>query len=154
MMKDANSARVRGLSFKITSDPLFVMGQSYHVHRLCIDAWEYTIQNDSMEFPVLSMRIADRFDANIPEEFFVSDIKALSCPVDLTEKSVRRSLQLARFLVRQIQKGFVPDTDKSLRMYRLHPVQFQIGGEMAKSVARSWTLPFDRLSKGGEEYSS
>ena len=142
LVKDPDIARVRGLSYKIISDPLHVMGQSYYIHRLSVDAWEYTIQNDSTEFPVLSLKIMDRFDPQIPEEYYVSEIKCMACNVDLNERSVRRALQLSRFLTRQVDKGYVPDTDKALRMYRLHPVQLYVHSEIEKT-ARGWPFTVD-----------
>ena len=134
LIKDPDSARVRGLSYKILSDPIYIRGKTYKTHKISIDAWEYTIHNDSREFPVLSVKILDRFDPSLPEEFFVSDIKAMACSVSLNEKTARRVLRLTRFLLGQVAKGNVPDTQRSLRMYRLHPVNLRVQQEIEKTV--------------------
>jgi hypothetical protein len=139
LTKDANTAKVRGLTYKITSDPLHIKDRSFYIHHVRINAWEYTIQNDSNEFPVLRLKIMDRFDENIPEIFYISGIKAMSCPVILNERSARRTVQLMRFLLAQIERGYVPDIDRSMRMYRLHPLQLHAQRE-ADKVVENWPV--------------
>ena len=126
LTKDPQTARVRGLSYRIGSDPLSINDKRFYIHRIRIDGWEYTIQNDSHEYPILSFKIMDRFDQSIPEEYYVSDIKTLSSSVVLTERAVCRALQLFRFFTRQIDRGHVPDIEKALRIYKLHPLQLNI----------------------------
>lgn len=148
LTKDPNTAKVRGLTYKIASDPLHIKDKSFHIHHILITSWEYTIQNDSNEFPVLRLKIMDRFDDAIPEVFYISGIKAMSCPVIMSERSASRSLQLMRFLLTQIDKGFVPDIDRSMRMYRLHPLQLHAQRE-ADKVVENWPVNVVGSGKAG-----
>ena len=135
ILKDPDSARVVGLNYKIISDPLTVMGRSYYTHRITFTAWEYSIRSDSNEIPFLSVCLMDRFDDQIAEEYFISEVKSYSCHVPLFERSARRTIQLSKFLIGQIDKGHVPNYDKLLRMYRLHPNNLTVEREVKRSLS-------------------
>lgn len=152
LAKDIDTARVRGLVYRIVSDPIQTTDEHFYIHRVRIDGWEYTIQNDSSEFPILSFSLMDRFDDNIPEEYYVSAIKTMSCPVELSERTVRRTMSLFRFLIRQIDNGVVPDVDRVMRMYRLHPLQLYLQNKI-KKTARKWPFSdYDYRDPTGTDY--
>lgn len=150
--KDEQSARVRGLIYRIVSDPIHARapGDYIYIHHVRIDGWEYTIRNDSSEYPVLSFNMMDRFDPKIPEEYYVSSIRALAYPVGLSENTVCRTINLFRFLVHQIDKGKVPDIDRAMRMYRLHPLQLHTQ-DKTKKAALGWPLS-DYSNPTGSDY--
>ncbi len=152
LVKDPQTARMRGMIYRIVSDPIQSPGENFYIHRVRVDGWEYTIQNDSSEFPILSFSVMDRFDENIPEEYYVSSIKMMSCPVELSEKTVSRTISLFRFLVRQIDNGTVPDIDRVMRVYRLHPLQLYMRDKI-KKTARSWPFSdYDYRDPTGTDY--
>lgn len=152
LVKDMHTARVRGLVYRIASDPIQSIDDPFYIHRVRVDGWEYTIQNDSSEYPILSFSVMDRFDQNIPEEYYISSIRSMSCPVEQTEKTVQRTINLFRFLVRQIDGGTVPDIDRIMRMYRLHPLQLYLKNRI-KKTARRWPFSdYDYRDPTGTDY--
>jgi len=123
--KDPASARVTGLSYNIEPLPVYQKNESKRVfvYAVHIDGWEYTINNESREFPILSFMLQERADSSSPKHFYMSDIKTKSRPVRLTERSAHRSLMAALLMMKQIVGGQLPDANKILRLYKIHPTQ-------------------------------
>lgn len=121
--KDILKAKIYGLNFNIDSVPLFKMDTKLMRHDVSIDGWDYSILNESAEYPVLTFSIYDRFDLQLPKECFVTDIRSYDTPIPHTQRSVNRAVSAAIFLIRQIENGNVPDVNRVLRTYRLHPNQ-------------------------------
>jgi hypothetical protein len=88
-----------------------------------IDGWEYSILNESTEYPVLSFSLLDKFDAGLPRECFITDLRCYDTPIPHTRRSANRAVSAALFMLRQIASGQVPDVNRLLRIYRLHPSQ-------------------------------
>lgn len=137
LIKDPQTARVRGLNYTISSDRLHVPGGDLYIHHICVGGWEYTIQNDSDEFSVLSLDIMDRLDDTLPELYYMSNVKALSQSVVLDERSAGRTLNLLKTILYQVNNGLVPDIDHMMRLYRLHPIQLDLGHAL-KKTAEKW----------------
>lgn len=123
--KDPASARVAGLSYTVEPLPVYQKDNSNRifVYAVHIDGWEYTINNESREFPILSFMLQERTDKHSPKHFYMSDIKTKSRPVRLTERSAHRSLMAALLMMKQISGGQLPDANKILRLYKIHPTQ-------------------------------
>lgn len=124
VIKDPASARVAGLTYNIEPLPVYQKNnQRTLIYSLQIDGWEYNIHNESREFPVLSFIFQARPDKSLPKNFYMSDIKTKSRPVIITERSAHRSMMAALFMMKQIINGRVPDTNRILRLYKIHPTQ-------------------------------
>lgn len=123
LAKDIAKARIYGLQYKIVSHPLFKNDTKLFRHDLKIKGWEYSILNESTEYPVLSFSLLDRFDLSLPRECFVTDIRAYDTPVPHTRLSANRAVSASLFCIRQIAGGNVPDINRVLRTYKLHPSQ-------------------------------
>lgn len=121
--KDISKARIFGLQYSIESVPLFKMDTKLFRHDISIDGWQYTILNESIEYPVLTFSIYDRFDLQLTKESFVADIRSYSTIIPHTRRSVNRAVSAAIFMIRQINLGNVPDVNRVLRTYKLHPNQ-------------------------------
>ena len=121
--KDIPKAKIFGLNYSIDSVPLFKMDTKLMRHDVAIDGWEYSILNESIEYPVLSFSLYDRFDLQLAKECFVTDIRSYATPIPHTKRSVSRAISAAIFIIRQIENGNVPDINRVLRTYRLHPNQ-------------------------------
>ena len=121
--KDISRARIFGLQYRIDSMPLFKEDRKLFRHDIHIDGWEYSILNESTEYPVLSFSLLDRFDLTLPRECFVTGIKTYSSHIPHTRRSASRAVSAALFLIRQITGGNVPDINRVLRIYKLHPNQ-------------------------------
>ena len=119
--KDIQTARIFGLSYAIECEPIYHLESRFHQHSVHIEGWEYSIQNESSEYPVLSFQFSDRYDLKKPKEFYIDDIKALAKPIRKEARSARRCIMAGLFFIKQIQAGQVPDVDRVLHMYRLHP---------------------------------
>lgn len=123
LAKDVAKARIYGLQYEIDSHPLFKNDTKLFRHDIRIKGWEYSILNESTEYPVLSFSLLDRFDMNLPRECFVTDIRAYDTPVAHTRLSANRAVSASLFYIRQIMAGNVPDANRVLRSYKLHPSQ-------------------------------
>ena len=121
--KDIARARIFGLQYRIDSMPLFRDNKKLFRHDVHIDGWEYSILNESTEYPVLSFSLLDRFDLLLPRECFVTGIKTYAAHIPHTRRSASRAVSAALFFIRQISSGSVPDINRALRIYKLHPNQ-------------------------------
>ncbi len=121
--KHISSGRVFGLQYRVESMPLFKMETKLFRHDLHIEGWEYSIHNESTEYPVLSLSVFDRFDLGLAKECFITDIRSYDTAMPHTARSANRALSAALFMIRQIESGFVPDINRILRSYKLHPAQ-------------------------------
>jgi hypothetical protein len=123
LAKDAARARIFGLQYKIETVPLFKGETRFLRHNVMIDGWEYSILNESTEYPILSFSLMDRLDNGLPLECFISDIRSYSTPIPHTRRSANRAVSASLFLINQIAAGHVPDVNRVLRVYKLHPAQ-------------------------------
>ena len=121
--KDIGKARIFGLQYFIESMPLFKNDTKIFRHDISIHGWEYSILNESTEYPVLSFSLMDRFDLSLPRECFVTDIRSYDSAIPHTRRSANRAVSAALFFIRQIASGGVPDINRALRIYKLHPSQ-------------------------------
>ena len=126
LSKDIGRARIIGLQYKIDTVPLFKGCTKFLNHNITIDGWEYSILNESIEYPVLSFSLMDRFDDTMPAEYFITDIKVYATPVPHTKRSAMRAVTTALFLMDQIGLGQVPAVDHVLKSNRLHPSQLSL----------------------------
>lgn len=153
IIKDPASAVVAGLTYNIEPLPVYQKNnQRIFIYSLHIDGWEYTIQNESREYPILSFMFQERPDKNTPKNFYISDIKSQSRPVIVTERSAHRSMMAALFMMKQIASNQVPDAERILRLYKIHPTQrslYEI--DNARSDSLFCGLPYVCV---GEEKSS
>lgn len=132
LAKDIRTAKIFGLGFRIESEPLYQMESRFYRHKIQIDGWQYSILNESSEYPVLSCVITDRHDIRHPRESFVSDIRIMAKPVENRPVIVRRVIMAAQLLIKQIQMGQVPDHERVLSIYHLHPKR---GGHDIQALA-------------------
>jgi DNA relaxase NicK len=121
--KDIGKGKIFGLQYRIDSHPLFKNETRFYRHDVVIEGWEYSILNESTEYPVLSFSVMDRFDPDLPRECFVSDIRSYDTAIAHTRRSATRAVGTALFLIRQIAAGNVPDINRVIRTYKLHPNQ-------------------------------
>jgi hypothetical protein len=144
--KDIARTRIIGLQYKIDTVPLFKGCTKFLNHHISIDGWEYSILNESIEYPVLSFSLMDRFDDTMPAEYFITDIRAYATPVPHTKRSAMRAVTTAIFLMDQIGLGQVPAVDHVLKSNRLHPAQIALyRSEQALDI--SLQKAFDREVK-------
>lgn len=123
LAKDIGKARIYGLQYSIESMPLFKDNEKFFRHDIRIVGWEYSILNESTEYPVLSCSVMDKFDETLPQECFITDIRSYDTPVPHTRRSANKAVSAALFLIRQIEAGSVPDVNRVLRTYKIHPNQ-------------------------------
>lgn len=121
--KDISKAKIYGLQYSIESVPLFKMDTKILRHDILIEGWEYSILNESREYPVLSFSLFDRFDPAMDKECFVADVRSYSSHIPHTRRSVNRCVSAALFMIKQVSEGNVPDVNRVLRAYKLHPNQ-------------------------------
>ncbi|MEM6811397.1 MAG: hypothetical protein AAF549_02910 [Pseudomonadota bacterium] len=123
IFKDPYSAKVIGLSYKIEPAPVIKNNIRYNLYNIQIDGWEYTINNESREFPVLSFLLAEKEGEGIVCDSMISKIKTHSRSVINTKNSGQRALNAALYFIEEINNGSVPDFDQVLKLYKIHPSQ-------------------------------
>lgn len=151
--KDPLSARVTGLVYNIEPSPVYRKNSTrIFVYSVRIDGWEYTIHNESREYPVLSFSLQERLDPDVPKDFYISDIRTKSRVIRITERSAHRSLMAALFMMKQINNAQVPDIERVLRLYKIHPSQrslYEIDNVRHDSLYCG--LPYVGLDDSGSE---
>lgn len=124
IVKDPALARVTGLAYNI--EPLsFYKGRKVKttVYAVEVTGWEYTIHNESREYSILSFLLQEKPDQSAPKDFYISNLKTNGQPIRVTERSAHRGVMAANFLIKQINGGKVPDTNRILMLYKIHPAQ-------------------------------
>jgi hypothetical protein len=146
--KDISKGKIFGLQYSIESMPLFKMDTKLFRHDVTITGWDYSILNESSEYPVLSFSLLDRFDMSLAKECFVTDIRSYSSPVPHTRRSANRAVSAAIFMIRQIVEGNVPDVNRVLRIYKMHPNQaflYRNDSTLDKDLKGAFDLGHDNL---------
>ena len=135
--KDPVSAVVTGLSYTIDPCP-HLLGPNHRrfSYQFSLMEWNYNIYNESGEYPVLSFTLWDRPEKG-PKHYYMSDIRTQARPLALTHRSAQRTYMAALFLMKQINSDIVPDTERLLRLYKIHPSQrslYEIDNERQDSL--------------------
>ena len=100
--RDIKTARLVGLSYTVQSSVMRQRKELCH-HKITINGWDYTIHNESHEYPVLSFDLQDRHDRRKPRRHFVRDIKVMACPLDGRGYVPQRVMMAALFFMKQIR---------------------------------------------------
>ncbi len=119
--KDPKNARIVGLQYHIQPVPGAPKSaqRNDYSYALSIGGWEYTISDDSKEFPILSFYLKDKGAGERAADLFLSQLKVDSKLVAVTKPVVDRALMASLFFIRQIQNNRVPDWNRILKFYRL-----------------------------------
>lgn len=122
--KDPQKAKVTGLAYRIEPLPYFRGKNAKAVaYNIEITGWEYTIHNESREYPVLSFLLKERPCKSAPREFYIADMKTMTMPLRITQRSAHRITMATNFLIKKINGGIVPDVERVLMLYKVHPAQ-------------------------------
>lgn len=124
ILKNPISAVVTGMSYVIEPVPVIdKTNQRKYAYAVRIDGWDYNIYNESSEYSILSFTIYEKLQRDRSNKLFVSKIKTRSQSLPKTYESGKRIMNAAIFMMKKIERGDVPDFDKILRMYKVHPTQ-------------------------------
>ncbi len=138
--KDPMKATITGLAYKIEPVPIYLKNNTKsYVYNLSINGWTYSIQNESHEYSVLSFNIHERLNESLSKDNFIFDIKTKSRPLLLNNRSAKRAYVAALFIMKQIVSGQVPDYNRILRLYKIHPSQrslYEIDNTHEKPIDR------------------
>ena len=119
--KDAVTSSIKGLSYLVRPH-----GRDKNSYDVTIKGWRYSVRNETIEFPILSFSCLNPFESKKSKQFVLQDIKVNARPLIINERSSQRSLMAAIFIMRHIEKGQVPDTNRILRLYKVHPSQHSL----------------------------
>ena len=123
IFKDPHTSKLSGLCYSIEPIPVFKKKSRTFIYNIAIESWEYSINNESSEFPVLSFLIGERYAIPQMTERIIENIKSFSRPIESTPLSSQRSLMAALFFIKQINNDYMPDIEKTLSLYKIHPSQ-------------------------------
>jgi len=122
VFKDPVGACVAGLTYTIEPTRIYDdEGNLVLSYAIDVQGWNYSILNESQEFPILSFHIIEREKDIRLKKPYISRLKILSRPLELTENKAHRVLLTALFLIKQIDAKNVPDYERILKLYRIHP---------------------------------
>ena len=122
--KDPASAIVTGMSYIVEPLPVYQKNDlRSFVYAIHIEGWDYNIYNESCEYPILSFICKERPEDSASKHYYISDIKSRARSVRITQRSAHRSFMAALFMMKQINSGQVPDAERILRLYKIHPTQ-------------------------------
>ncbi len=150
ILKNPVSAVVTGLSYVIEPIPVYKSSVRGHYYAVNITGWDYNIYNESCEYPVLSFIFHDKPDSKTPKHYYMSELKTQAQSLHLTERSAHRMYMAALFLMKQIGSGQVPDVERILKLYKIHPSQrdaYKINSERSDSLFCGLPNIEDNLSK-------
>ncbi len=116
VFSDKEASKLSGLSYEIRPEK----SSLYQIH---IDSWQYDIHNGPQGRPVLEFVFQGLPDPAKEPEKSVRSLKTLGCPIIRTERSILRAAMATVFFINQVLARQVPDAEKILRMYRIHPSQ-------------------------------
>ena len=138
IIKNPASAVVTGISYDIAPVPIqHKDGRQVFVYAVQIHGWDYNIYNESCEYPVLSFVLKERPQSDAPKYFYMSDIKTQGYQLKITQRSAHRAYMAALFMMKQIAAGQVPEVERILKLYKIHPIQrgtYKIDGERHDSL--------------------
>lgn len=137
ILKNPVSAIVTGLSYVIEPVPIYKSSARTYYYAVNITGWDYNIYNESCEYPVLSFIFHDKPASKAPKHYYMSELKTQAQSLILTERSAHRIYMAALFLMKQITSGQVPDIERILKLYKIHPTQrdaYQINPERHDSL--------------------
>lgn len=134
MVKQIDRGCISGMTYRIEGERVYLNERPRLLYFIQIDGWEYTIKNDSSEFPILSFSYLDT---------------ALTHPLDKTVQNVMvngramrrgyriadKTLRVASYLMRQIAEGAVPDAQRVLNLYKLQPPHPLVPGFVQNSFS-------------------
>lgn len=129
IVKDPVFAKVSSLFYEITPTPVISKrNQNKFSYYFQIDGWEYDINNNSREFPVLSFVVKERV-SHLTNHFLLSEIKSNGRPMKSTQIISHRILMAAIHFIREIDKGNAPAVRDTLLLYKVHPCQKRLYSE-------------------------
>lgn len=124
ILKNPVSAIVTGMTYAVEPFPVRNDDQTRHYYyNVNIKGWDYNIYNESCEYSVLSFMLKDRPHSKAPKHYYMSNIKTQSQKLNLTERSAHRTFMAALFMMKQIASGRVPEVERILKLYKIHPAQ-------------------------------
>lgn len=120
LSKDIDKGRVSGMSYRIDGEAVYTRNKPRTLYFIQIDGWDYTIRNESREYPLLSFSYMDKGQCLTQTDKAVRNVRVLNRSVRgyrVPEKTVRA----AAYLMQQIAAGNVPDAHRVFGLYRMIP---------------------------------
>lgn len=151
--KEPATACVLGATYKIEIFPFRRKDNRLTVlYDIEINGWEFNIYNESREYQFLSIMLTDLPHKLAPKEYYSSSIKTMLQPMRITQRSVERSIIAAASMMRQIEKGIVPECEKILKLYKIHPSQRSLYDfDFARGDSLQCGLPEVKIFNGKDE---
>ena len=119
--KDSTTSSIRGLSYQITD-----VKNKPDFYAIDIKGWRYSVRNETREIKILSFECKNPFLPGQRKKLSLENIKVNARPLISNAASSQRSLMAAIFFIKQIEKGQVPDANRILRLYKIHPSQHSL----------------------------
>lgn len=122
IIKDTHKGCVFGMSYRIQGERIYAGNKPRTIYFIHIDGWEYTIRDDSIEYPILSFSYLEAGPHGFQGEKVINNIQVMSRPVTRGYRLPDKTLRTAAYLMQRIAAGIVPDASRVLSLYKLMPV--------------------------------
>jgi hypothetical protein len=124
ILKNPASALVTGISYHVEPIPVYSKENiRRYIYAVKINGWDYNIYNESREYSVLSYVLHEKENSAAPKYLHISDVKTQAQALEITERSAHRVFMSALFMIKQIESGVVPEVERVLKLYKIHPTQ-------------------------------
>ncbi len=135
IIKDIDKGRVLGMSYRIDGECVYLRDKPRTLYFISIDGWDYSIKNDSHEYPILSFSYLDMGQAQGPLDKKVQNVRVLSRPLSRGYRIADKTLRVADYLMHRIAVGQVPNAQRVLASYKLLPTHPMVPGFFQESFA-------------------
>ncbi len=135
IVKHIDRGAVSGMTYRIDGEHVYTDNKRRILYFIQIDAWDYTIRNDSTETPVLSFAYMGAGLSHMPPDKAVQNVRVYGKSVRLGYRVPDKAVRAASYLMRQIAGGHVPDAARILGAYKLMPAMSLVPGFFQSSFS-------------------
>lgn len=138
IVKNPSEAKITGIQYRINPVPRanHCRENSSFLYAVEFVAWEYTIYNNSQEFPIISFILKEKCTPNKNHSLSIDDVKIQAQNIRMTDEIAERVMMASLYFIRQVENGRVPDWARILRFYRLAPARILSAQNKIKALQR------------------
>lgn len=138
IVKNPSEAKITGIQYSINPVPRAGSRDEDCSFLYAVEfvAWEYTIYNNSQEFPIISFVLKEQYAPNNNHRLSIDDVKIQAQNIKITDEIAERVMMASLYFIRQVENGNVPDWARILRFYRLAPARALATQNKIKALRR------------------
>lgn len=134
MVKHVDKGHITGMAYRVEGADIYIHEKLRKAYFIEIDAWDYTIRNESREYPVLSFSYLDILPQKNSRA--VQNVRLMGRYMR-GQLVAEKTLRTASYFMRHIELGDVPDVQHVLSLYKLLPVHPLMAGFVQNSFSEA-----------------